>query len=350
MDGPSGSVEMDQTGPAGPGRAARPAGFPGERPSARGVERPADRGLRYVWIGAALGLGAPVGFALLRRWSSKSRSSLRKELSSEALVYAYLTFSTPVVFGLFGSALARRERNLRAYDAYIERLRGEFAAVVAHDLRSPIQAIALRMEMLLGRAGNGEVTVPVDALRALQRSARRLGTMVDDLLDATRIEASRLKISPRPVALPEAVSALVEQIRPALGGHEVEIVVEGRPPQVCVDPTRLDQILTNLIENAAKYGTPGAPIVVRISPEDAGATVAVEDQGPGIPASELPRLFDRFYQAKRARAMKSGLGLGLYITKGLVEAHGGRIAVESRVGRGSIFTVWLPSMLETSVG
>lgn len=135
----------------------------------------------------------------------------------------------------------------------------------------------------------------------------------------------------------------MDRIGPTLGPHRVDIRVEASPPPVHVDPTRLDQILTNLVENAAKYSGEGMPISIRIRREDAGVGLAVEDRGPGIPPEELPKLFDRFYQAKRARERKSGLGLGLYITKGLVEAHGGRIRVESEVGRGSVFSVWLPA-------
>jgi signal transduction histidine kinase len=112
---------------------------------------------------------------------------------------------------------------------------------------------------------------------------------------------------------------------------------------VLADPARFDQIFTNLLENAAKYSAPASAIRVVIEGADHGVTVTVEDRGPGIAAVELPRLFDRFYQAPRARAQKSGLGLGLYIVKGLVDAQGGRIWVESEPGEGSRFHVWLPA-------
>jgi signal transduction histidine kinase len=167
--------------------------------------------------------------------------------------------------------------------------------------------------------------------------------MINDLLDATRIEAARLSLNPQVVSVPDAVKVLVDRIRPTLGLHDLTIHVEGEPAVVNADPMRLDQILTNLLDNAAKYSADGTPISIRIRPEDSGVTVTVEDRGPGIPANELPKLFDRFYQAKRAREKKSGLGLGLYITKGLVEAHGGRTHVTSQPGRGSTFRVWLPS-------
>jgi signal transduction histidine kinase len=297
---------------------------------------------RYSWIGAALGLGAPVGLTLLRRLLSRSRSSLRQEIAEQGLTYSYLATATPAVFSLFGRMLGRHEDKLRVSHAHIERLREEFAAVVAHDLRNPISAIVLQLDMLLRNARDGEVTVPVEALRRLQKSGNRLGEMVNDLLDATRIEASCLRFSPERVSLTEAVSVLLDQIRPTLGAHLIELKLEGSSPTVRADPTRLDQIVTNLVENAAKYAAEGT-IIVRIRNDGASAALSVEDQGPGISPVEIPRLFDRFYQAKRARGMKTGLGLGLYITKGLVDAHGGQITVESELGHGSTFTVRLPT-------
>ena len=110
------------------------------------------------------------------------------------------------------------------------------------------------------------------------------------------------------------------------------------------DPLRLDQIFMNLIDNAAKYSKPGAPIRIVVEPVEEGARVTVIDHGVGIAEDAIPKLFDRFFQVQRAREQKrTGVGLGLYITKGLVDAHGGRITVESEPGRGSRFCVWLPA-------
>ena len=258
----------------------------------------------------------------------------------------YMGICTPIVFGLFGRTLGQREEALRASSQQIERLREEFAAIVAHDLRNPINAMLLQLEMLARGAADGAVTVPVSTLQKLRRSGERLTQMVNDLLDATRIEAARLSLQPQSVSLPDAVRNLVDRIRLTLGSHTVDVTVEGQPPRVAADPARLDQILTNLVENAAKYSEEGTPILIRIRPEGAGARISVEDRGIGIANDELPKLFDRFYQAKRARQKKSGLGLGLYITKGLVDAHRGQIRVESVPDRGSTFDVWLPAQPE----
>lgn len=309
----------------------------GDRPVAG---RP-RRTRRYGWIGAALGLGAPLAFAALRGALAWSRNSRRWRPADRWLAYGYMTATTPLVFGLFGRIIGQSEDRLSETFAQIERLREEFAAVVAHDLRNPIQAILLQIQALRRQAQDAEVTVSVATLERLERGAKRLSEMVDDLLDATRIEAARLRLGLRTVSVPEIVSGLIERIRPTLGAHPVEVDVAS-VPLVLADPLRLEQILTNLLDNAAKYSPVAAPIAVRVAPAGGGVTISVEDRGHGIDPEDLPRLFDRFYQAKRAREKKSGLGLGLYITKGLVAAHGGGIDVRARAGGGSVFSVWLP--------
>jgi signal transduction histidine kinase len=186
------------------------------------------------------------------------------------------------------------------------------------------------------------VIVTTAALARLRHAGEQISRLADDLLDASRIELGRVALDRQPVRLRDALANLIAQLAPTLTGRRIEIDAPEDVPSVSVDPLRLEQIITNLLENAAKYSAPGRPIAVRIRRDGAGATITVADEGPGIPADEIPRLFDRFFQARRAREKKSGLGLGLYITKGLVEAHGGRIWVDSSPRRGSQFHIWLP--------
>jgi signal transduction histidine kinase len=226
----------------------------------------------------------------------------------------------------------------------MHRVRDQFAAVIAHDLRSPISTMLFQLEDYLGRAGQDEsVSVPVAVLERMRRTGYRISQMTNDLLDVSRIELGRLSLDRRPVVLPRAVEALLAQMALNLGGHPVSVEIRGDVPPVLADLGRFDQILTNLVENAVKYSGPAAPIQIIVEATAAGAVVTVADRGLGIPADELTRLFDRFYQAPRAREKKSGLGLGLYIAKGLVEAQGGRIWVDSNVGQGSRFHIWLPA-------
>lgn len=298
-------------------------------------------------LGAVLGLGAPLGYLAIRMVAGRRqgrRASVRRELLERPYAYAYMGLTTPLVFSLFGRSLGRREEELRRTHEELQRLREEFIAIVAHDLKNPIQAILLQAKLLRRRARGDQVVVPVEFLDRLERTAERLRGLVNDLMDASLVEAHRLSLLLRPVSLEEALPATIAHMRETLGPRPIHVVVEGAPPQVAADRNRLDQIVVNLLENAAKYSASGTPIVVRIRPDDArGASFSVEDRGAGIPAEELPRLFDRFYQAQRSRERKTGLGLGLYITKGLVEAHGGYIGVASAPGVGSVFTVWLPA-------
>lgn len=229
----------------------------------------------------------------------------------------------------------------------LDRLREEFAAMVAHDLRSPIQAILLQLSILRRTVEEGK-TPPLLAFDRMALSGARLAQMANDLLESSRVELSRVHLDKVKLDVVEAVHELVDRMRPTLGDHAVVCEVRGRPPAALLDPTRLDEILTNILENAAKYSADGTIIRVVVGASDDGASadgveIAVQDQGSGIAPDEIPKLFDRFYQTKRARERKTGLGLGLYITKGFVDAHGGRVRVESTVQRGSTFRLWFPA-------
>jgi PAS domain S-box-containing protein len=226
----------------------------------------------------------------------------------------------------------------------LERLREEFAAIVAHDLRNPITAIRATADVILMKARDGDrLQVERSGIERIRHSSVRLDDMVKDLMDASRIEAGRLGLQAAPIEAADVVTSFVSQILPTLGSHAVELDVDGGHVRINADRLRLEQILTNIVENAAKYSPEQAPIAVRVRQRDGGVAISVADHGSGIAPEEMPLLFDRFYQAQRARAMRKGLGLGLYITKGLVEAHGGRITVHSEVGNGSTFEVWLPA-------
>jgi PAS domain S-box-containing protein len=225
----------------------------------------------------------------------------------------------------------------------LQHLSRNFLAMVAHDLRTPLQSVLMQLEALLRRSEGEAAQVPRTTLQAMKRNGQQLERLVSDLLDASRIDAHGITLDLAPVSLPELVASIVAQVEGTLGTHPISIEVTGSPPHVTADPRRVEQVVTNLLENASKYGAEGTPIRVRIGPRAEGATLSVEDQGPGISPEELPRLFDRYFQTQRARTQRRGLGLGLFIAKGLVEAHGGSIEVESVPGAGSTFHVWLPS-------
>jgi PAS domain S-box-containing protein len=221
----------------------------------------------------------------------------------------------------------------------LERLREEWASVVAHDLRQPVSAITLSIEALGNLCAPAVNDRGLRAIARIRSAATRLSRMVDDLFDASRIEAHRLSVAPRAVELYALVATLADGLRDATGDHEIVIDV----PQgqlVWVDPDRIQQVLTNLIMNAAKYGEAGSPIRIEGRARAAMVEVSVTNRGPGIPAEEIPTLFSRFGRTRGARVTGTpGTGLGLYIAKGLVEAHGGRIWVDSTPGQSTTFHI-----------
>jgi PAS domain S-box-containing protein len=224
----------------------------------------------------------------------------------------------------------------------LERLREDFAAVAAHDLRNPIQAVTLQVDLLLERAVGEDAPVPLATLRNIKLNCQRIQRLINDLGDASLIEARQVRLSLENVPVAEAVSNIIQQMSVTLGDHPVTLDVQGDPSSIRVDPARLDQMLANLLENAAKYSPEGTSIGVTVVARGEGTTIEVADHGPGISAADLGRIFDRYFRAPSSLGARSGLGLGLYIAKGLAEVHGGTLEAESTPGVGSIFRLWMP--------
>ncbi len=226
----------------------------------------------------------------------------------------------------------------------LERLREQWTAVVAHDLRQPVSSIAISAQVLGKRRAHELSREDADLLRRIEGAAGRLRRMIDDLLDYAQIEAGHLRLVPRHVDLARLVAETVARIAPTTAGHEVRVEVHGGPADVDVDPDRIEQALTNLVTNAAKYGAPGSVIVVELDRRAGAIEIAVTNRGPGLQRDEIAQLFERFHRAPSAVASGvKGLGLGLFITRGIVEAHGGRIRVESTPGETTTFVLSLPA-------
>ncbi|WP_433927701.1 ATP-binding protein [Sorangium cellulosum] len=219
------------------------------------------------------------------------------------------------------------------------RLREEWTSIVAHDLKQPLTAISAYAGMLSRRSQDTS-----GWSQKILASARRLEQMIDDLFDASKIEARRFSIEPRPTDLGAHLRAAVELAAAERPDRAVVLAVDEGVPPVLVDPARMDQVIGNLLQNAAKYGDPSAPTRVTLSRRGAEVEVAVENRGQGIPPDELPRLFQRFQRLSSGPSSKAppGTGLGLYICKGIVEAHGGRIWAQSTPDESTSFHVSLP--------
>lgn len=228
----------------------------------------------------------------------------------------------------------------------LERQREEFISVVAHDLKGAMTIIRGYSGLLLRSKDKFGLTPSLEkAIDTIADQTRRLDRMIDDLLDVSRIEARRLKLEKRPVDLVSLIQDVVGRTQEMTRGHQVTSEVRDTIPAIYVDPDRIEQIMTNLLSNAAKYSYPETPIIVDVERREGEVMVSVTNAGPGIKREDVPKLFTRFYRTEAAQLEKApGLGLGLYITKGLVEAHGGRIWVESEPGRYTTFHFTVPAV------
>jgi PAS domain S-box-containing protein len=225
----------------------------------------------------------------------------------------------------------------------LERLREEWTSIVAHDLRQPVSVISMASDFLptLARASTEER----DTLQSIRSATQTLKRMVDDLLDMSLLEANRLKLERTWIDPHALVGEIVRKLSP-LSGARLKICENGPPVSVFADAMRIEQVLGNLISNALKYGDPAAPIDVLLDRTDSEISFAVTNRGKGISPDEIPRLFDRFMRSKTVPAGTKGLGLGLYISKGIIEAHGGRMWADSIPGETTTFYVALPLALE----
>ncbi|MBI5544423.1 MAG: PAS domain S-box protein [Deltaproteobacteria bacterium] len=214
--------------------------------------------------------------------------------------------------------------------------------MVSHDLRTPLGTILLQAE-LLRRAG-GEAGRRGETLFL---SAHRMEVMLKDLVDTARYDTGQLALEVQPVEMAGFLDELRTRFAGVLDMERVQTKPPLGPARVLADPDRLERILVNLLSNALKYSTPGTPVRLAWRPEGGGVRLMVADQGVGIPAGELKSIFDRYFRSQRTKSTE-GLGLGLSITRMLVEAHGGSISAESRVGQGSTFSFWLPAAKEGS--
>ena len=225
-----------------------------------------------------------------------------------------------------------------------ERVQQEFLAMASHELRNPLAVVKGHAQLLL-RQGRFDVV----AMETIVAQANQLDRLVEDLLLASQVAANRLTLRLVETDLvAEARAAARAQTRP--DGPQIRVEAAEERVVVQADTRRLRQVLANLIGNAVKYSPDGGEIVVGVRKEEEETSIVIRDQGVGIPAEALPRLFDRFYRVAATAEQAQGLGLGLYITHQLVRAHGGRITVESEVGRGSTFTVRLPVAPEARDG
>ncbi|WP_376792104.1 GAF domain-containing protein [Thermoflexus sp.] len=285
--------------------------------------------------------------ASLRRWLASPRGQpptlfMRHELAPEG---RFITVhAAPVMMGTEFLGTVSVFRDITP-EVEADRAKTEFISTVSHELRTPMTSIKGYVDLLLIGSAGPLSEMQRRFLQIVKANADRLKLLVDDLLDLSRIESGRLQLDLRPMPLEAAMEAVVTSLKARIDekNQRLELDLPEFLPPVQADKDRLIQILMNLVSNAHKYTPEGGSIHVRARAEGGEVHVEVRDTGIGIPAEALPHIFERFYRVDDPRVQETpGTGLGLSIVKALVELHGGRIWVESEVGKGSTFHFTIP--------
>jgi signal transduction histidine kinase len=268
--------------------------------------------------------------------------------SAEPFTEGDLTFLNALAqeagLAIRNARLYERERQQVQRLQTLEALQASFVSVASHELRTPLTCIKTSVDMLESTQSRDLPEVRAELLQTISHHTKRLETLVDDLMDATRLQAGQLTLSLQPTDLRLLVEKTVRAFAPLVDGKKQSIDLDLREPvePVLLDRHRIEQVITNLISNAHKFAAKGGHIGIAVAKDDGQLRLTVTDDGPGIPADQQERIFEKFYVITDSRGV-SGVGLGLYIARQLVELHGGHIWVESEPGKGCAFHVVLPT-------
>jgi signal transduction histidine kinase len=237
-----------------------------------------------------------------------------------------------------------RLHQAQAGQAELSRQKDEFLAIATHELRTPVAALTALTQLQRSRLARGQEISDHQALGQIHEQLERLARLVAQLLDSSRIETGKLSLDRQPSDLRRIVEEAAQAVQAAdSSGHAVEL---SAPPSMTalVDPLRIGQVVTNLLENAVKHSPPGKPVRVDLSqPEPGKVRLTVRDHGEGIPPAQRAHVFERYFQEPGSQGTASGLGLGLYVSREIVKLHSGEISVESPPDGGTSFVVTLPT-------
>lgn len=276
---------------------------------------------------------------------SKKFSAPLRNMNSVAMEYAKGKFDKKMVvkskdeIGQLGETLNHMGKELASLDS----MRKEFVANVSHDMRSPLTSI------------NGFVGAMIDGtipehdqkryLHLMKDETERLIKLVNELLDIARMEAGQVSIQPSNYNVTEQIRTLIAKLEPQLSKQKLEIELQCNDEKdvyVFADKDRIDQVLSNLIQNAINFSPENGLVTVNLLPNEGEVLISIEDHGQGIPKQQLKFIWDRFFKVDKARSLKVGTGIGLSIVKHIIDLHGAKIDVASEVGKGTVFTLTLP--------
>jgi two-component system phosphate regulon sensor histidine kinase PhoR len=327
----------------------------------------ADHGVRRANAAARAAFGADMA-AVLRH--PGLRTAIDRAFVQRATATAELSLPVPTPRELHVSVIfldppladgghAIAVLSDRTRDRAVERMRADFVTNASHELRTPLASLMGFIETLRGPAAD-DLPAQRRFLAIMAEQADRMNRLIDDLLSLSRIELTEHQPPADLVHLAEIAESTAAGFEPRLAARRVRLVLDIAPglPAILADADQIAQVLTNLIDNAVKYGREGGVVTLRLHaappggrwPARPGVILSVADDGPGIPRAEVPRLTERFYRVDKARSRSSpgGTGLGLSIVKHIVTRHRGQLAIESDDGKGASFSVWLPSSAERS--
>jgi signal transduction histidine kinase len=311
-----------------------------------------DHDLQVLLSAAVFGAIVAVGFAVWAAYGPLARIAVVngaiRDLAAGHIGHVITTPGDDEIALLARdvNVLSRRLAEADAERRSLDAQRRELTAAISHDLRTPLSTIRAMVDAL----DDGVVSDRSEMKRyfvTIRRDVERLNRMIDDLFELAQIDAGAMRLRLRPVAVQEIVSEVVDamRVRAERADVDLELSVQDDMPSLMLDGDRLGRAIANLLRNALEHTPPGGGIRVCVRGGSEHATVEVSDTGEGIEEDDLPNIWTRFYRADQSRARTEdgdGVGLGLAIAKGIVELHGGQVAVESRPGAGSVFTMVLP--------
>ncbi len=301
-----------------------------EHPASQSTRLIVQEGIRSSLTCPLIAMGKPVGFMFF--------SSMQPDTYKDAHVE---------LFSQIAGQLATIVEKSRLYQELVElnQLKTRFLGIAAHDLRSPLGVLKSYVQLFLGDYV-GEVSGPQrEILERMDRVCQTMLGLIDDLLDVQAIQSGQLELHTREVDLAAYLQECYAANAVLASAKRIKLTIELQPdlPKVALDPERINQVVNNLIGNAIKYSFPDTIITLSACKQDGEVWISVQDQGQGIPGSELPKMFTEFGRTSvRPTGGEKSIGLGLAIVKRMVEAHAGRIWVRSQVGLGSTFTFSLP--------
>ena len=259
--------------------------------------------------------------------------------------------ATPLVDQLtrLNSELVNGQRQLVKKHAELQKVSAEKSQIlgmVAHDLRNPLSGILNATEYVLEDAASLLGDNDLKLLQAIESTSRFMLRLIDDIVEISTIESGKLHLNRKPTDILSLIEQILSLSRPmAERKHiSIDLIAPSGLPPVSVDSTKMYRVIDNLLTNAIKFSSPGDNVKVRVQAGGESINISVQDQGPGIPAHELKTVFKVFQKGHSAKVSKeAGAGLGLAIAKRIVEAHGGKLLLESETGKGSTLTVALPT-------